>query len=136
MLMDGLSGAEQTTYHLEKVSSRPPLKPMVIDHSDGSDSVYSKYAGMQISSIMLPKENIMSIDIPQEFESFVTSLVARRRFLSEHEVLTESLRLLQARESLAEEIQKGFEQIDAGQFVDGPSAFEKLRRRLGEESNS
>jgi len=78
----------------------------------------------------------MLIDIPQEFESFVASLVARRRFLSEHEVLAESLRLLQARESLAEEIQKGFEQIDAGESISGPLAFDKLRARLGEPLGS
>lgn len=72
----------------------------------------------------------MTIDVPQEFESFVASLVARRRFLSEHEVLLESLRLLQARESLAEEIQKGFEQIDLGQSIDGSVAMAKLRERL------
>lgn len=109
---------------------------MVIGHRDRSDSVYSEYATIQISSTMLLTENIMSIDIPQEFESFVTSLVARRRFLSEQEVLAEGLRLLQARESLAEEIQKGFDQIDAGQCVDGPTAFAKLRRRLDEDCKS
>ena len=49
----------------------------------------------------------MSTDVPPEFESFVSSLIARRRFLSEHEVLSEGLRLLQARESLAEEVQRG-----------------------------
>ena len=72
----------------------------------------------------------MTIDVPQELQSFVASLVARRRFLSEHEVLAESLRLLQARESLAEEIQKGFEQIDLGQCIDGPVAIANLRDRL------
>ena len=72
----------------------------------------------------------MTIDVPQEFQLFVASLVARRRFLSEHEVLVESLRLLQARESLAEEIQKGFEQIDLGQCIDGPVAIAKLRDSL------
>ena len=78
----------------------------------------------------------MLIDIPQEFESFVASLVARSRFLSEHEVLAESLRLLQARESLADEIQKGFEQNDAGQSINGLLAFDKLRARLGEPLGS
>jgi putative addiction module CopG family antidote len=76
----------------------------------------------------------MAIDIPQEFESFVASLVARRRFLSEKEVLAESLRLLQARESLADEVQKVFEQIDEGHCVSGPEAFAKLRARLQERS--
>ncbi len=72
----------------------------------------------------------MPIDVPAEFESFVESLVARRRFLSAHEVVAESLRLLQARESLAEEVQKGFDQIDEGRSLDGPTAFGKLRSRL------
>ena len=78
----------------------------------------------------------MTINVPQEFETFVASLVARRRFLSEHEVLVESLRLLQARESLAEEVQNGFEQIDEGHSVDGQEAFAKQRFRLNERSES
>ena len=72
----------------------------------------------------------MNIDVPPEFESFVASLVARRRFLSTSEVLVESLRLLQARESLAEEVQNGFEQIDDGKCADGPEAIAKLRSSL------
>ena len=50
----------------------------------------------------------MSTDIPPEFESFVSSLIEQRRFLSEREVLSEGLRLLKAKESLAVEIQRGF----------------------------
>ena len=41
----------------------------------------------------------MPTDIPPEFQSFVSSLIARRRYLSESEVLSEGLRLLQARET-------------------------------------
>jgi len=81
-------------------------------------------------------ENPMNIDVPPEFESFVASLVARRRFLSEKEVVAESLRLLQARETLAEEVQKGFEQIDAGQCGDGKTSFARLRSELVNRSNS
>lgn len=78
----------------------------------------------------------MHIDVPKEFESFVASLIARRRFLSEKEVLAESLRLLQARESLADEVQKGFEQIDEGLSVNGPDAFAKLRGQLQKRTES
>ena len=78
----------------------------------------------------------MTTNIPQEFESFVASLIARRRFLSEKEVLAESLRLLQARESLADEVQRGFEQIDEGRCVNGPEAFAKLRSQLLDRSES
>jgi len=76
------------------------------------------------------KEKAMSIEVPPEFESFVESLVARRRFLSTHEVVAESLRMLQARETLAEEVRKGFDQIDEGRSVDGPSSFSKLRSEM------
>ena len=75
------------------------------------------------------QENTVNIDVPPEFESFVTSLVARRRFLSANEVLAESLRLLQSRELLAEEVQNGFEQIDEGRCIDGPAAISKLRQQ-------
>ncbi len=78
----------------------------------------------------------MSIDVPDEYESFVESLVARRRYLSAQEVVAESLRLLQAREVLAEEVQKGFEQIDEGRSTDGPAAFAKLRSRLQDRIES
>ena len=74
----------------------------------------------------------MKISVPLEFESFVASLVARRRFLSENEVLTESLMLLQARETLVEEVHKGFEQIDEGRCVDGLTAFANLRNKLAD----
>jgi len=76
----------------------------------------------------------MTIDVPQEFESFIASLVVRRRFLPEREFLAESLRLLQAKQSLAEEIQKGFEQIDDRRSVDGKVAFAKLRSQLQEQA--
>ncbi len=72
----------------------------------------------------------MPTDIPPEFQSFVSSLIARRRYLSESEVLSEGLRLLQARETLSEEVRKGFEQIKNGQCVNGPEAMAKLRTDL------
>ena len=72
----------------------------------------------------------MSTDIPPEFESFVSSLIEQRRFLSEREVLSEGLRLLKAKESLAAEIQHGFDQIENGKLVDGPAAISKLRSSL------
>lgn len=72
----------------------------------------------------------MSTDIPPEFESFVSSLISRRRYLSEREVLCEGLRLLQAKESLSEEVHKGFAQIENGQCVDGPETIAKLRNDL------
>lgn len=75
---------------------------------------------------------LMSTSIPSEFQSFVTSLIASRRFLTEQEVLAEGLRLLKQRISIVEEVQSGFEQIEDGAFVDGTSALEHLKQSLTE----
>ncbi len=74
----------------------------------------------------------MNLSIPPEFESFIESLVARRRFLSENEVLIEGLRLLQVQETLAEDVRIGFDQIDDGHGVDGSEALAKLRNKLAD----
>ncbi|MEO8271792.1 MAG: hypothetical protein ABI557_18860 [Aureliella sp.] len=72
----------------------------------------------------------MTVEVPPELESFVASLISKRRFLSREEVLRESLQLLQARESLRDEVQKGFDQIDAGETVTADIAFTKARSRI------
>ena len=50
----------------------------------------------------------MTIEIPHELLPFVERMVSQRRFLNEREVLFEGLRLLEARETLREEVRKGF----------------------------
>ncbi|MGD0897808.1 MAG: CopG family transcriptional regulator [Thermoguttaceae bacterium] len=60
----------------------------------------------------------MNTEIPADLAPFVRRMVAERRFLTEGDVLPEGLRLLQARETLRQEVQRGFEQLDAGLGVD------------------
>ncbi len=77
----------------------------------------------------------MSNQIPVDFLPFVRRMVAARRFLSEEDVLAEGLRLLQARETLREEVQKGFHQLDEGIEVPANEAFDRIAKRI-ESQNS
>ena len=59
----------------------------------------------------------MSAEIPVDLAPFVQRLVAERRFMTESDVIAEGLRLLQARESLRQEVRLGFEQLDGGEGI-------------------
>ncbi len=74
----------------------------------------------------------MSTGIPQDMEPFVQRMVAGRRFLSEQDVVTEGLRLLQARETLRDEVAKGFASLDAGQGVPADQVFARAEQRIAE----
>ena len=78
----------------------------------------------------------MPTQIPPEFEPFIESLIAQRRYFSAQEVLAEGLRLLKAKESLTDEVKHGFEQLDEGRHVDGPTAINSLRTRLLEREGT
>lgn len=67
----------------------------------------------------------MSQHVPADMDSFVAEMLLKRRFFSEEEVVREGLRLLQSRETLREEVRKGFDQLDQGAKV---SASELARR--------
>jgi antitoxin ParD1/3/4 len=74
----------------------------------------------------------MNAEIPTDLAPFVQRMVAERRFLTESDVLAEGLRLLQARETLRQEILKGIEQLDAGLGVDGSEAFRRAEEKIRE----
>ncbi len=74
----------------------------------------------------------MSAGIPQDMEPFVQRMVAGRRFLSEEEVLTEGLRMLQYRETLREEVAKGFASLDAGKGVPAEQVYSRAEKRIDE----
>ena len=71
----------------------------------------------------------MSTEIPSDLAPFVQRMVAERRFLSEGDVLAEGLRLLQARETLRDEVKKGFEQLDAGAGIPAEDVFATAEQR-------
>ena len=79
----------------------------------------------------------MNVHLGTVFDEFVADLLQGGQYQSQSEVLREGLRLLKEREEikqlrldvLRKEIALGIEQADQGQFVDGPEAFERIRKR-------
>ncbi len=74
----------------------------------------------------------MTSKIPVDCLPFVQRMVADGRFLHEDDVVAEGLRLLQARENLRDEIQKGLDQLDAGQGVAAEVVYERVEARIRE----
>ena len=79
-----------------------------------------------------PIEFAMSAEIPLDLTPFVQRMVSERRFLSESDVLAEGLRLLQARETLRQEVRTGFEQLEAGMRVPAKDAYARAEERIAE----
>ena len=74
----------------------------------------------------------MGTGIPSDMAPFVERMVSGRRFLSEQDVMAEGLRMLQARETLREEVVKGFEQLDAGLRVPAEKAYSRAEQRIAQ----
>lgn len=79
----------------------------------------------------------MNANLGPVFEQFVAELVDSGLYQSQSEVIREGLRLLKEREELKKlrleelrrEIARGSAEADRGEFVDGPEAFRRIRRR-------
>lgn len=74
----------------------------------------------------------MTTEIPTDMVPFVQRMVSERRFLNESDVLAEGLRMLQARETLREEVAKGFAQLDAGQGIPADQVYARAEARIAE----
>jgi len=74
----------------------------------------------------------MSTDIPSNMQPFVQRMVDGRRYLNQQEVLAEGLRLLEARETLREEVAKGFASLDAGKGVPADEVYSRAEKRIAE----
>lgn len=72
----------------------------------------------------------MNADIPSDLAPFVQRMVAERRFLTESDVLAEGLRLLQARETLRQEVRLGFEQLDAGLGIEASDVYRRAEEKI------
>lgn len=72
----------------------------------------------------------MATEIPSDLVPFVQRMVAEKRFFSEGDVLAEGLRMLQARETLREEVKKGFDQLDAGLGVPAEDVVARAEQRI------
>ena len=86
----------------------------------------------------------MNVHLGSVLDEFVADLLKSGYYQTQSEVLREGLRLLKEREEikrlrvaeLRKEIAVGIEQADRGQFVDGPGAFAKIRRRSAQRKRS
>ena len=74
----------------------------------------------------------MNIGIPKDMEPFVQRMVAGRRYLDEQDVVNEGLRMLQARETLRDEVAKGFASLDAGKGVPAEQVYSRAEKRIAE----
>lgn len=74
----------------------------------------------------------MSTSIPNGMEPFVQRMVDGRRYLSQQEVVAEGLRMLEARETLREEVAKGFASLDAGKGVPADQVYARAEKRIAE----
>jgi antitoxin ParD1/3/4 len=79
----------------------------------------------------------MNVNLGPVLDQFVAELVKTGHYQTQSEVLREGLRLLKEREASKQNwlgetlkaIAQGIEEADRGEFVDGPAAFQKIRRR-------
>ena len=80
----------------------------------------------------------MNVSVGKDFEEFVKNKVASGDYASVSEVVRDGLRLLREKDLLLEarlqalrgEIQKGLDQADAGQLLNGPAVMAELRAQI------
>ena len=72
----------------------------------------------------------MNTEIPSDMAPFVERMISERRFLNEGDVLAEGLRMLQARETLRDEVAKGFSQLDAGKGIPAEQVYSRAEERI------
>jgi len=79
----------------------------------------------------------MNVNLGPVFDEFVAEMLGSGLYQSQSEILREGLRLLKEREDLkklrlaelSNEIRRGVEQADRGEFVDGPQTFANIRQK-------
>jgi antitoxin ParD1/3/4 len=76
-----------------------------------------------------PERNTMNIDLSQEATQFIEGLVASGEYSTPEEAVADGIRLLMSRQTLRSDIQKGIDELDSGQGVEGQQVFAELRAR-------
>jgi len=86
----------------------------------------------------------MNVNLGPVFDEFVAEMLGTGLYQSQSEILREGLRLLKEREELKRlklaefryEINRGVEQADRGEFVDGPRSFAKIREKSAQRNRN
>jgi len=71
----------------------------------------------------------VNIELKDDAIQFVEGLVASGQYKSANDAVDEGVRLLMCRQQLRSEVQKGVDELDAGQGIDGKVVFAELRER-------
>jgi antitoxin ParD1/3/4 len=71
----------------------------------------------------------MNVHLSPDAMQFVEGLVASGKFESAEAAVAAGVQLLKSQQQLAAEIQKGIDELDAGQGIDGEVVFAELRKR-------
>ena len=72
----------------------------------------------------------MKINVPQEQQEFIESLIEAGRFANVDEAILESVRALETTEKLRSEIEVGIRAADADDVVGHNDVFSELRQRV------
>jgi len=86
----------------------------------------------------------MNVNLGPVFDEFVAEMLGSGLYQSQSEILREGLRLLKEREDLkrlrlaglSNEIRRGVEQADRGEFVDGSRTFARIRQKSARRKRS
>jgi Arc/MetJ-type ribon-helix-helix transcriptional regulator len=74
----------------------------------------------------------MTIEVTNEVVSLMRGIYANGQYASEAEVLSVALQLLQKRDQLRADLQRGCDELDRGERVPGDEVFAELRMRARE----
>ncbi|MBA2114693.1 ribbon-helix-helix domain-containing protein [Bremerella alba] len=78
----------------------------------------------------------MNVEIPSNKKAFIQSLVTSGRFESNADAMTEAIRLLEAREKLRAEVNKGIEQLKPGEVLEEDEVFLDILAELNDLERS
>ena len=72
----------------------------------------------------------MDLNLPNDINAFVKSVVSDGRFETEQAAIIEGVRLLMGREQLKSEVQIGLKQLDEGKYVDEETLFAEIESEI------
>ena len=72
----------------------------------------------------------MDIELPPNEAQFINGLVESGKYQSPYDAIVDGVRLLMSQQQLRADIQKGIDELEAGEGIEGDVVFSELRERL------